>query len=69
MVAPTTTRKGATMSNQRLLFETPETVQIAKIWRQLSGRDKQRIVTILAQMGKAALTRDPTTGREASDDL
>ena len=57
------------MSNQRLLFEAPEKVQMAKIWKQLSNRDKQRVITILSQMGKMVLTRSPTTGRETSDEL
>jgi len=57
------------MSNQRLLFEAPEKVQMARIWEQLSNRDKQRVITILSQMGKTALTRNPTAGRETSDEL
>jgi hypothetical protein len=68
MVVPTFTRKGATMSNQRLLFEPSETVRTAKIWEQLSSRDKQRVIAILAQMGKRAVTNHPTAGRERSDE-
>ena len=57
------------MSNQRLLFESPEALQMMKILGQLSDRNRQRIITILAEMGKAALTMDPTNGEGTSDEL
>jgi hypothetical protein len=56
------------MSNQRLLFEPSEAARMAKIWEQLGSRDKQKVITILAQMGKAALANQRTTGRERSDE-
>ena len=56
------------MNRQRLLFEHPLVTQMDRIWQQLGAADKQRIIAILAQMGKATVSKSLTAEKGADDE-
>jgi hypothetical protein len=59
-------RKEGLMRQQSLLFELREDAWVDRLWRSTDPEKRQRIVSILAEIGRAAISPRPRE-REASE--
>jgi len=47
------------MSKQQLLFDPREQTWVNRLWRTLHADRRRQVISILAEMGRAALSRRP----------
>ena len=69
MLAGTVLHKEVGMGEQRLLFELHPQSWVEQLWKQLDPRTRSEVVSLLAEMGRAALsTRQPARTEERCDE-
>ena len=64
-------RKEGPMSQQSLLFEPREETWVDRLWRSADSEKRQKILSILAEIGRAAIAprpRETEASEERSDE-